>query len=268
MPRAHTGPPTELIRATGPAFPVHGINEAINVRPVAVPYRQFSSDPPFVRDLRSVLADHLSSKIVKDAAGRDDGRRRGPGSNRPTAVLFLRMSSSEKKFGCVSCGDELHPERAAKYNYCLKPECQAKNLKGLTMVAVGVNKSAEQYLLLDEDTQAELAAGKYHDQRRGTFGQPEPAPGPPRTASPAEPTPAGPATASPATASTAGTSTATASTATASPATASTAGTSAARVTQSPPGRHGCRARRHSAGWRSCTTSRGCGRTRSPASWG
>jgi hypothetical protein len=97
------------------------------------------------------------------------------------------MSRSEKKFGCVSCGDDLHPERAEKYDYCMKPECQAKNLKGLTMVAVGVNKSAEQYLLLDEDTKAELAQGKYHDQRRGTFGQPEPAPGQPRTARPAAP---------------------------------------------------------------------------------
>jgi hypothetical protein len=91
---------------------------------------------------------------------------------------------------CITCGDELHPERARKYDYCLKPECQAKNLKGLTMVAVGVNKSAEQYLLLDEDTKAELAQGKYHDQRRGTFGQPEPAPGQPRTARPAAPAPA------------------------------------------------------------------------------
>jgi hypothetical protein len=97
------------------------------------------------------------------------------------------MSRSETKFGCVSCGDELHPERAEKYDYCMKPECQAKNLKGLTMVAVGVNKSAEQYLLLDEDTKAELAQGKYHDQRRGTFGQPEPAPGQPRTPRPAAP---------------------------------------------------------------------------------
>ena len=61
-----------------------------------------------------------------------------------------------------------------KHGYCMKPECQAKNLKGLSMVAVGVNKSAEQYLLLDEDTQADLARGKYHDQRRGTFGPPEP----------------------------------------------------------------------------------------------
>jgi hypothetical protein len=95
------------------------------------------------------------------------------------------MSRSEQKFGCVTCGDELHPERAIKYDYCMKPECQAKNLKGLTMVAVGVNKAAEQYLLLDEDTQADLARGKYHDQRRGTFGQPEPAPGKPVTGKPA-----------------------------------------------------------------------------------
>jgi len=96
-----------------------------------------------------------------------------------------RAGSITKK--CITCGNELHPERAKKYNYCMKPECQAKNLKGLTMVAVGVNKSAEQYLLLDEDTQADLARGKYHDQRRGTFGQPESAPGQPGTARPAAP---------------------------------------------------------------------------------
>jgi hypothetical protein len=49
-------------------------------------------------------------------------------------------------------------------------ECQEKNAKGLTMVAVGVNKAAEQYLILDENTKEELASGKYHDQRRGSFG--------------------------------------------------------------------------------------------------
>jgi hypothetical protein len=91
---------------------------------------------------------------------------------------------------CITCGDDLHPERAEKYNYCMKPECQAKNLEGLTMVAVGVNKSAEQYMLLDDDTKADLARGKYHDQRRGTFGQPESAPGQPETARPATPGPA------------------------------------------------------------------------------
>jgi hypothetical protein len=79
---------------------------------------------------------------------------------------------TEKSFvaQCVTCGSELHPERAEKYDYCMAPECQEKNLKSLTMVAVGVNKSAEQYLLLDEDTQDELARGKYRDQRRGSFG--------------------------------------------------------------------------------------------------
>jgi hypothetical protein len=71
---------------------------------------------------------------------------------------------------CITCGSELHPDRAKKYNYCMKPECQEKNLEGLTMVAVGVNKSAEQYLLLDEQTQNELASGKFADQRRGSFG--------------------------------------------------------------------------------------------------
>src|SRR5258708_8355345 len=49
-------------------------------------------------------------------------------------------------------------------------ECQEKNARGLTMVAVGVNKAAEQYLILDEQTRADLASGKYHDQRRGSFG--------------------------------------------------------------------------------------------------
>ncbi|HWG63565.1 MAG TPA: hypothetical protein VG253_17880 [Streptosporangiaceae bacterium] len=56
----------------------------------------------------------------------------------------------------------------------MKPDCQEKNLKGLTMVAVGVNKSAEQYMLLDDKTKEELATGKYHDQRRGSFGAPAP----------------------------------------------------------------------------------------------
>jgi hypothetical protein len=71
---------------------------------------------------------------------------------------------------CVTCGRELHPERAKKYHYCMSPECQEKNAKGLTMVAVGVNKAAEQYMILDENTKEEIASGKYHDQRRGSFG--------------------------------------------------------------------------------------------------
>src|SRR5262252_11083357 len=86
------------------------------------------------------------------------------------AVAYSGGQTRKEMRTCVTCGAELHPERAKKYDYCMSPECQKKNLKGLTMVAVGVNKAAEQYLLLDEDTKAELASGKYHDQRRGSFG--------------------------------------------------------------------------------------------------
>ena len=73
---------------------------------------------------------------------------------------------------CITCGIELHPERAKKYNYCMARECQEKNAQGLTMVAIGMNKAAEELMILDERTQAELADGKYRDQRRGTFGPP------------------------------------------------------------------------------------------------
>jgi len=72
----------------------------------------------------------------------------------------------------------------------MAPECQEKNLKGLTMVAVGVNKSAEQYLLLDDETKDELARGKYHDQRRGSFGTSTPSS--PASSPSHTPAPAGP----------------------------------------------------------------------------
>ena len=68
-------------------------------------------------------------------------------------------------------------------------ECQEKNLKGLTMVAVGVNKSAEQYLILDEHTKEELASGKYRDQRREFYGSRAPAPSPAPAKLPAEKAP-------------------------------------------------------------------------------
>ena len=93
-------------------------------------------------------------------------------------------------YTCISCGRELHPERAAKYDYCMSPECQQKNAKGLTMVAVGVNKAAEQYMILDERTEQDLAAGRYRDQRREFFGKAAPAPAKaPRPVKPGQPKP-------------------------------------------------------------------------------
>ncbi|HET7243799.1 MAG TPA: hypothetical protein VFJ07_03120 [Streptosporangiaceae bacterium] len=57
-------------------------------------------------------------------------------------------------------------------------ECQEKNTKGLTMMAIGMNKAAEELMILDERTQADLASGRYHDQRRGSFGTSASAPAP------------------------------------------------------------------------------------------
>jgi hypothetical protein len=62
---------------------------------------------------------------------------------------------------CVTCGAELHPERAEKYDYCTKPDCVKSNSKGLPMVAVGVNKAADQYVVLNERTEREMTTGRY-----------------------------------------------------------------------------------------------------------
>ena len=62
---------------------------------------------------------------------------------------------------CVTCGDELHPERAEKYDYCTRPSCQESNAKALELVAVGVNKAAEQFVLPTERPRKEMASGRY-----------------------------------------------------------------------------------------------------------
>ena len=72
----------------------------------------------------------------------------------------------------------------------MAPNCQEINAKGLTIVAIGMNKAADEFLILDERTREELANGKYRDQRRGSFGPPVPG-----TGGRAEPGNAGPAAA-------------------------------------------------------------------------
>jgi hypothetical protein len=79
---------------------------------------------------------------------------------------------------CVTFGTELHPERAEKYDYCTMPACQEQNAKSLTIVAVGQNKAADEYTILDDRTREEMASGRYHDQRRASFGTPSPTRGP------------------------------------------------------------------------------------------
>ena len=65
---------------------------------------------------------------------------------------------------CITCQKELDSERAEKYEYCTDPECQKLNARGLEIVAVGVNKAADQYVLLDERTKREMAIGRFKKQ--------------------------------------------------------------------------------------------------------
>jgi hypothetical protein len=62
---------------------------------------------------------------------------------------------------CITCGDELHPERAEKYDYCTKPSCRQRNAKPRVIATVGVNKAADQFVVLDEETQNEMASGRF-----------------------------------------------------------------------------------------------------------
>jgi hypothetical protein len=62
---------------------------------------------------------------------------------------------------CTICGDELHPERAAKYDYCTKRSCRERAAKGPTIASVGVNKAADQFVVLDERTEQEMAGGRF-----------------------------------------------------------------------------------------------------------
>ena len=103
---------------------------------------------------------------------------------------------------CVTCGSELHPERAEKYNYCTSRECREQNARPLTIAAVAVNKAADQYLVLNERTREDLAAGSYQDARKSpsvTDGRPpKRTPAPKATTVRRRPTPPQPAAPKPA----------------------------------------------------------------------
>jgi hypothetical protein len=63
---------------------------------------------------------------------------------------------------CIECGDELVEERAQLgYRYCTKASCQAVHYRGVAITAVGVNKSADNFIVADE---AEI-------RRRGEAGE-------------------------------------------------------------------------------------------------
>ena len=72
---------------------------------------------------------------------------------------------------CVTCGEELHPERAEKYDYCTKADCRARNARPRPIVSIGVNKAADQFLVLDDRTAEEMERGGYRDSGRTSAGR-------------------------------------------------------------------------------------------------
>src|SRR5438132_14039166 len=103
----------------------------------------------------------LISRVAKSQEywGRVSRSNQSSWANRP--VPFLTRTPMAN---CVTCGKELHPERAEKYDYCTDPECLQRNAQGLEMVAVGVNKAADQYMVLDERTKRQMASGRFKKQ--------------------------------------------------------------------------------------------------------
>jgi hypothetical protein len=65
---------------------------------------------------------------------------------------------------CVTCGDELHPERAERYDYCSKAACRQANAEELPIVAIGVNKASDQFAILDDHTRKDAASGRFKKQ--------------------------------------------------------------------------------------------------------
>jgi len=51
---------------------------------------------------------------------------------------------------CIECGDELNEERVQLgYRYCTKQSCQDRHRRGVTVTAIGLNKSADTFVVAD-----------------------------------------------------------------------------------------------------------------------
>lgn len=70
---------------------------------------------------------------------------------------------------CIECGDELVSERAELgYQYCTKKRCQAKHHRGLAITAIGVNKSADTFIVgAQEEIRKRAEAGEFGKKDSG-----------------------------------------------------------------------------------------------------
>jgi hypothetical protein len=52
---------------------------------------------------------------------------------------------------CKNCGETVDPQRVELgYDYCTRPECQERFVKGVELARVTVNKAADQYVRAEE----------------------------------------------------------------------------------------------------------------------
>ena len=73
---------------------------------------------------------------------------------------------------CSNCGGSFPDERATLgYDYCMRRECLDAKRRSLRILAVGLNKAAEDYRVMDEDAEREIREGRLKDQRRQTYGK-------------------------------------------------------------------------------------------------
>jgi hypothetical protein len=70
---------------------------------------------------------------------------------------------------CIECGGELLDERAELgYQYCTKKQCQEKHHRGLTITSIGVNKSADTFIIGDpEEIRRRAEAGEFGKKDSG-----------------------------------------------------------------------------------------------------
>ena len=73
---------------------------------------------------------------------------------------------------CTICGDELHPERAEKYDTCTKRSCRERGGRSVRIASVGVNKAADQFVVLDDRTEQEMARGRFKKEPEAASGSP------------------------------------------------------------------------------------------------
>jgi hypothetical protein len=67
---------------------------------------------------------------------------------------------------CVTCGDEILPERAELgFNYCTKPKCVRENREGLTVVEIAQHKTNSEYVIL----RGEAGERALRDMREGKY---------------------------------------------------------------------------------------------------